>query len=154
MTTKADFNADEWATLAQGPLMAAMQVVAAERGGTIRESLAVGRAYTDARKHQGDSPLLDELVATPPALDPSQLQQAGGDLKAHADEQLAAAVRVLDAKATPEEAQAYKQFVLTVAEAAANANREGGFIGIGGKPVSASEQAVLDALRGTLGLPG
>lgn len=154
MTTKADFNAEEWATLAQGPLMGAMQVVAAERGGTIRESLAVGRAYTEARRHQGESPLLDELVATPPALDRRELQQAGGDLRSHADARLAEAVGIVDAKATAEEAQAYKQFVLTVAEAAANANREGGFAGIGGKPVSANEQAVLDALRGTLGLTG
>ena len=39
---------------------------------------------------------------------------------------------------------------MTVAEAAANANREGGFIGIGGKPVSANEQAALDKIRAAL----
>lgn len=152
MTTKADFNAEEWTTLVEGPLFAALRVVAAERGGTIRESLAIGRAYGEARKHQGDSPLLDELVASPPSVDPQQLQ-AGGDLKSHASTRLTAAVALVDQKATAEEARAYKQFVLTVAEAAANANREGGFVGIGGKPVSANEQAVLDELRQTLALP-
>ncbi len=152
MTTKADFNAEEWTTLVECPLFAALQVVAAERGGTIRESLAIGRAYADARKHQGDSPLLDELVASPPSVDPKQLQE-GGDLKALAATRLTAAAALVEQKAAPEEAQAYKQFVLTVAEAAANANREGGFVGIGGKPVSANEQAVLDNLRQTLALP-
>jgi hypothetical protein len=151
MTTKADFNAEEWATIVEAPLMAAMQVVAAERGGTIRESLAVGRAYADARKHQGQSPLLDELVASPPALDPNTLREGGGDLKSQASGRLAQATALVTEKAAPEEAEAYRQFVLTVAEAAANANREGGFAGIGGKPVSANEQAALDEIRATLG---
>jgi hypothetical protein len=151
MTTKADFNAEEWATLVEGPLLAALRVVAAERGGTIRESLAIGRAYTEARQYHGDSPLLDEIVASPPSVDAQQLR-AASDLKSHASAKLAEAVSIADSKASPEEAQAYKQFVLTVAEAAANANREGGFVGIGGKPVSANEQAVLDELRQTLAL--
>ncbi len=150
MTTKADFNAQEWDTLVQGPLMAAMQVVAAERGGTIRESLAVGRTYAEARKHQGESALLDEIVASPPALDPNRLREGGGDVKSLATSRLAEAVALVDSKATDEEAGAYKAFVLTVAEAAAGANREGGFLGIGGKPVSANEQAALDEIRTAL----
>jgi hypothetical protein len=64
------------------------------------------------------------------------------------------AVGVVEAKASADEAQAYKQFVITVAEAVANAHREGGFAGIGGKPVSDREQAALDGVRSTLGLAG
>lgn len=151
MPTKADFNAEDWSTLAEGPLMGAMLVVASERGGTIRESLAVGRAYTDARKHQGENALLDEIVATPPSLDPNTMREGGGDVAGHAKARLAKAAEIADAQA-PEDAQAYKSFVLGVAEAAANANREGGFMGIGGKPVSANEQAALDDIRATLKL--
>jgi hypothetical protein len=147
MTTKADFNAEQWATVVEGPLDAALQVIVAEHGGTIRETLAVGRAYAEARKHHGDSPLLDEIVATPPSLDVNRLREAGGDVKGHTTQRLSEAVTAIESAATPDEAQTYKQFVLTVAEAAANANREGGFAGIGGKPVSASEQAALDELR-------
>ena len=152
MTAKADFNAEEWSTLVQAPLLAAMHVAAAERGGTIRESLAAARAYTEARQHQGTSPLLDAIVASPPALDPSQIQQAGAGIAGHAKEQLRQATGIVDAKASSAEGSAYKQFILTVAEAAANANREGGFVGIGGKPVSANEQAALDEIRAALAL--
>jgi hypothetical protein len=152
MTAKADFNAEEWSTLVQAPMLAAIKVVASERGGTIRETLAVGRAYSEARRHQGDSALLDAIVASPPAVDPSSLQQDGGDLSAQVGQKLAEAVALADSKASADESQAYKQFVHTVAEAAANANREGGFIGIGGKPVSANEQRALDEIRSTLGL--
>jgi hypothetical protein len=150
MTTKADFNAEEWSTVVEAPLLAAMRVAAAERGGTIRESMAVARTYAEARRHQGDSELLDALVASPPNLDPAALREAG-NVAELARRRLQEAVRVLDAKATDGERAAYAQFVLTVAEAAATANREGGFIGIGGKPVSAEEQAALDDVRATLG---
>src|SRR3712207_1714437 len=130
MTGKADFNAEEWSVLVEAPLLAAMQVAAAERGGTIRESLAAARAYTEARQHQGTSDLLDAIVSSPPALDPGQLQQAGADIARHAQGRLTEAARLADTKATPDEASTYKAFILTVAEAAANANREGGFAGI------------------------
>ena len=69
MTTKADFNAEVWASVVEAPLLAGMKLVAAERGGTLRESLAVGKTYAEARRQQGESPLLDEVVATPPGLD-------------------------------------------------------------------------------------
>jgi len=80
--------------------------------------------------------------------------EGGGDVQAQATTRLRDAVTTIDPKAAAEEAQAYKHFVVTVAEAVANAHREGGFAGIGGKPVSDSEQAALDAIRSTLGLAG
>src|SRR5215210_2427091 len=150
MTTKADFNAEEWAALVEAPLLAAMRVTAAERGGTIRESVAVARAYADSRQHQGDSELLDAIAASPPGVDAARLREGGSDVAGAARARLDEAVNVLDAKASEEERSAYKQFVLTAAEAAANANREGGFMGIGGKPVSANEEAALDEIRAVL----
>ncbi len=66
MTKKADFNAEEWSKVVEGPLLAGIRVITADRGGTIRESLAMGQVYAHARQQQGASELLDELVATPP----------------------------------------------------------------------------------------
>jgi hypothetical protein len=149
MTRKADFNAEDWERVAEGPLLAGMRVVAADRGGTIRESIAMGQVYTHARQQQGESELLDELVSAPPAMDPNRFRSRG-DLAASIDSGLRDAVRIVEQKATPEEAQAYKDFVITAAEAVANAHREGGFLGIGGKPVSDSERAALDEIRTTL----
>ncbi|MDQ6749989.1 MAG: hypothetical protein M3Z33_04465, partial [Actinomycetota bacterium] len=56
----------------------------------------------------------------------------------------------LQEKASTDEFEAYKQFVLTVAEAAAEAHREGGFLKFGGKQVSEGEQAALDEISATL----
>ena len=151
MTTKADFNAEEWATVVEGPLLASMRVVAADRGGTFRESLAVGKVYAEARKQQGESPLLDELVASPPGMDASRVKQ-GGDLASVSDQRLGEALALVEQKATPEELEAYKRFVLSTADAAARAHKEGGFLGIGGKEVSEREQAALDEIGAKLGI--
>ena len=149
MATKADFNAEEWSTVVEGPVLAGMRVITAERGGTIRESLAMGKVYGEARQSQGQSELLDQLVSSPPSIDPQRLQGAG-DLAAASGERLREAVRLLGEKGASEDADAYKGFVLGVARAAAEAHKEGGFVGIGGKPVSEAEQAALDEIKGIL----
>jgi hypothetical protein len=153
MTKKADFNAEEWSTVVEAPVLAGMRVVTADRGGTIRESLAMGQVYAQARQSHGESELLDELVSSPPALDQQRLRESG-DVGALVTERLRQALGVLRQKATPEEVDGYRNFVMDVAEAAAKAHKEGGFIGIGGKQVSESEQAALDQIEATLNSAG
>ena len=149
MTKKADFNAEEWATVAEAPVLAGMRLVAASRGGTIRESLAVGKVYAKARQENGESDLLDELVASPPSPDPGQLRSSG-DIGQLSTDRLVQALRILEEKASAEEVEAYRRFVIAVAQAAASAHREGGFLGVGGKEVSDEEQRALDDLAATL----
>ena len=153
MTRKADFNAEEWATVAEGPLYAGMRVISADRGGTVRESLALGRVYQEARAGHGESELLDELVKSPPSIDPDRVREAGGNIAAVASERLREAIGILEAKATPEETDAYKRFVMTVAQAVAAAHKEGGFLGIGGKQISDAENQALDEISMALGSP-
>jgi len=149
MTKKADFNADEWAKVVEGPLLAGMQVITADRGGTIRESMAMGQVYAKARQQQGGSELLDELVATPPAMDPARTRSAG-DVGRASSEGLREALVLLEQKASAEEVDAYKGFVRAVADAVAHAHKEGGFLGVGGKEVSAEEQTALDEIEAAL----
>jgi hypothetical protein len=153
MTRKADFNAEEWSTIVNGPVYAGMRVIAADRGGTLRESLAMGRVYQEARQHQGESELLDELVKSPPSIDPDRIREAGGDIATVARQQLRESIRILEAKAAPSEVDAYKRFVMTVAQAVASAHKEGGFLGIGGKEISDAENQALDEISAALGAP-
>ena len=55
MTTKAAFSPDEWETVLQGPPTAGMIVITAAHGGTFRETIAMAKAYTDARTEHGES---------------------------------------------------------------------------------------------------
>ena len=149
MTTKADFNAEEWTTVQEAPLLAGMRVIAAGRGGTLRETIAMGQVYAEARRRHGDNQLLDELVSAPPTMDPTRFQSTR-DITSLSTERLVAAAQILQAKASPAELDAYRAFVLDVARAAAAAHREGGFLGIGGQEVSDAEKAALDELEATL----
>jgi hypothetical protein len=145
MTTKSEFNADEWERVARAPALAGVMVALADRGGSFRESLALGKAYVAARRDEAGSELLEQLVASPPSLD----RQSAGTPD-EIPEQIREAVRIVEEKATPEEAEAYRQFVLRLAEVVAHAHKEGGVLGIGGKEVSPEEQAALDRLSSTL----
>jgi hypothetical protein len=153
MTKKAEFNAEEWSTVVDAPLYAGMRVIAADRGGTVRESLALGRVYRETRERQGASELLDELIKSPPTMDQAQLQAAGGNLADAAATRLRDAIAILSSKATPEEVDSYKRFVMTVAQAVASAHKEGGFLGIGGKQISDAENQALDELSIAMGSP-
>ncbi len=149
MTKKGDFNADEWSTVVEGPLLAGALVIKAGKGGTLRESMALGKVYAHARQQQDHSELLDQLVAAPPTMDPAQLPPAG-EIGRVTSERLGQALGLLKEKASPDEIDAYKRFVFAAAQAAANAHKEGGFLGIGGKNVSPEEQAALDEIEAVL----
>src|SRR5579863_7696721 len=125
MTTKAAFAPEEWTTVLEGPSTAGMIVITAAHGGTFRETVAMSKAYTEARAEHGDSELLDEIVSAKPKVDhtrfhsPEELRDSG---LAH----LRDAVALLQAKATSGEVDDYRRFIVTVANKVANAHREAG----------------------------
>jgi hypothetical protein len=152
VTRKADFNAEEWETIVQGPPLAGLRVIGADRGGTLRESVSMAETYAEARREHGDSELLDELVASAPALDPARLASPEA-LQSLTAERLREALGILHEKTTEEDVEAYKRFVLTLVDRVARAHKEGGFLGIGGKQISDSEQQALDEIAAILSEP-
>ena len=54
--------------------------------------------------------------------------------------------KILEQKATPEEASEYKEWNMLVAENVAKAAKEGGFLGFGGERISAGEKALFAEL--------
>jgi hypothetical protein len=141
MTGKADFTPDEWDLIREGPPTVGMITLTAEKGGTFRETFALAKAYTDARKEHGDSELLDALVAERPDVkrygSPQELNDVGV-------QRLIEAVQLLEQKATPEEVAAYKKFVLDVAERVAEAHKEEG------AEVSDAERSAIDKISASL----
>jgi hypothetical protein len=145
MTTKADFTSEEWETIVEAPTLAAMMVITSSPGGTFRETFAFARAWSDAREAHGASALLDALAAEKPKLDRKKFGSTE-ELRAKGEEELAAVAALLAQKATPDELDAYRKFVLAAAERVAAAHKENG------DPISPEEQATLDEIRGHLGL--
>jgi hypothetical protein len=144
MTGKADFTAQEWELVLEGPPSAAMIVVTAQRGGTIRETLAIAKAYVEARQQHGESELLDEIVAAKPEIDHTRYRSLE-ELKKHGLQHVRDAVELLQRKATAEEVADYRRFVLTLADKVAGAHREGA------ETVSDAERAAIDEISATLG---
>lgn len=143
MTTKAAFNAEDWAVVTSAPSMTGLLVIAAGHGGTVRESIALSRAYGEAREARPGE-LLRQVLESPPGGGPAGHPRDREELEQTVLGRLRRAIVILDLVATPEEVAEYKRFVYGIAEAVANAHKEGGFLGVGGTRVSADEQAVLD----------
>ena len=66
-------------------------------------------------------------------------------------EELNAVSAIVSSKATAEEAAAFKQWLLTTAQDAADAAKEGGFLGFGAVQVSEGEQSMLEQVRTAIG---
>ena len=146
MTSKADFQPEEWNEILEAPMTAGMIVLTAAGGGMFRETFALARAYADARKEHGASELLDEIVSTRPEFDRHRFA-SNEELHDKGLQQLGDVAALLRAKATPEEQEAYRAFVLQVASKVAGAHKEEG------QPVSGPEQAALDEVRARLQNP-
>lgn len=144
MTNKADFTEEEWDLLREGPPAAGLVVSAAERGGTFREALSIAKEYAETVKEHGGTELIDEIAAARPEVDRTRHANYE-ELKAYTLAKLGEAVSLLEAKATPEEVDGYRRFVVAVAERVAGAKKEGD------EPVSGAEQGAVDEIRATVG---
>jgi hypothetical protein len=144
MTGKADFTQEEWELILEGPPSAGMIVITAQRGGTFRESIAMAKAYVEARQQHGGSELVDEIVAAKPERDHTRYHSAE-ELKQHGLQHLRDAASLLERKATAEEAEDYKRFILTLADKVANAHREDGV------SVSDAERAAIGEISAAMG---
>jgi hypothetical protein len=141
MTGKADYTEEEWKLLREAPTSAGMLVIEADRGGMVRETFSMAKAYTDARKEHGSSPLLDDIVAEKPEVDRTRFKSVD-DLRSTLLQHIRDAVALLAEKASPEELDEYRRFLASVASRVAEAHREG-FMGMRGERVSEEEQRAL-----------
>jgi hypothetical protein len=158
MTGKTDFTEDEWARIVRAPMVAGMAISLADPGGPIeatKETMASMRTATN--------PPTREQLLTEVALDvqaeaqakrsplkgfkPSGTSRPGDQVLA----ELTAVQDIVAARATDEEAAAFGRWMVASAQAAADAAKEGGFMGFGAEQVSAGEQAMLDQIRSALG---
>jgi glutamate synthase domain-containing protein 2 len=149
MTSKADFTPQEWELVLEGPPSAGLIVITAQRGGTVRETISMARAYAEARAQHGQSELLDEIVAAKPEIDHTRYGSPE-ELKTHLLEHLRDAVGVLERKAQPQELDEYRRFVVNLAERAARAHSEGRHAE---DPVSDQERAAIAEIQQALGGP-
>jgi hypothetical protein len=69
-------------------------------------------------------------------------------------DEISHANEIVSAKATPEEAEAFRAWIQECAQRAADAAKEGGFMGFRAERVSQGEKDMLAQLRSALGVSG
>src|SRR5271167_2024334 len=147
MTTKQDFTPREWEQVLEGPPSAGMLVITAARGGMFRETVSMAKAYAEAREHHGQSELLDEIVAAKPKVDHTRYHSPE-ELKEHSLAHLRDAIALLEGKATAQELEDYRHFIVHLADKVAGAHREGD----GADAVSEAERAAIAEIAQAVGV--
>jgi hypothetical protein len=148
MTGKADFTEEEWNTILEAPPSAGLIVILSDRGGSIRETFSMAKVYAEARQQHGESELLDEIVSAKPEMDRTRAGSPD-ELKQHNLDNVREALTLLKTKATDEEVEEYKKFILGLAEHVAEARKEG-FLGLSGERVSEAERAAISEIEAAL----
>ena len=144
MTSSTAFSPEEWTAVLEGPTSAGMIVVTAAHGGKIRESIAMSKAYVEARAQHGESELLDDIVAAKPKTDHTRYHSAE-EVRENGLKHLRDAVALLESKATAEEVDEYRRFVLALATKVAAAHKEDG------QSVSPAETEAIQQITAALG---
>jgi methanogenic corrinoid protein MtbC1 len=159
VTTKSDFTEEEWVRIRRAPFVAGMAISLADPGGPIemaKETIATLKSATNP-------PSREQLLADI-ALDiqsmTQQKQNPLGDYRVTDGkragqqilEELRSVQQIVASKATPEEANAFSQWLVATAQTAADAAKEGGFMGFRAEQVSQGEKSMLDQVRSALGI--
>lgn len=154
MTTKSAFTEDEWSRVMRAPLVAGLAISLADPGGPIeaaKESMATLKSATSPPSREQ---LLAEVALEIQAMAQQKHNPLSG-FKPTKDgnpgeavlEELQAVQVIVAAKSTLDETAAFGRWLVAAAQAAADAAKEGGFMGFGGQQVSEREQAMLDRVR-------
>ena len=109
-----------------------------------RETLAMSKAYVEARAQHGESELLDEIAAAKPQADHTKYRSQE-ELRENGLQHLRDAVALLESKATAAEVDGYRRFILTLANKVAAAHREDG------QSVSPAEADAVKQITAALG---
>jgi plasmid stabilization system protein ParE len=164
MAQRDTFTTDEWNLLRLVPAMVASGTSAAEPSGlfgSIKEAAAGAAGLGEAVKAHAALELFAAFGADrsiPGMPDPATLIGEGPreaqleHLKNAVLERVRSAVDLVAQKATPAEAQAYRQLLVDVARKAAEASKEGGFLGFGGTRVSDKEKAFISQVAQAAGI--
>jgi hypothetical protein len=162
MTGKADFTTEEWTRLKRAPFVAGMAISLSDPGGPIelaKETAASLKAVLHAAEDAGRGAFVG-AVATEAVADAKAHRNPLHDFKPRGAlagqeilEELSAVNDIVSAKATPEDADAYRAWLGDAAQEAADAAKEGGFFGFHAQRVSEGEQRMLDKLAEALAPP-
>jgi hypothetical protein len=164
MVNKTAFTPEEWNRILESVMLSGMAVTAADPSGllgVLKESMATGKTLLAAKADPTSNELIKSVVSD---FETGEGRQAArsqvqsrlkgmpiGEMKDKSIAALRELSQLLDSKA-PADAVGFKTWLHHIAENAAEASAEGGFMGFGGTQVSDAEKATLAELSRALGI--
>ena len=176
MFNRESFTVEEWAEIIAAPTAVGALVVTADPSGPMglsgecRAIMTSMKAYVEANAAASPlmAALLEHITTKPSEEEEAQLKQWAGeqqemmkanqpknpeDLKQLVRDKTGAALSLLRAKgASEDDINSFKAMTYSIAEAVADASKEGGFLGFGGTRVSEAEKSVLAQIKSELGI--
>ncbi len=161
MANKASFSAEEWSRVVASPMIASTAITAAEPSGLwglLQEGMAGGWALLKAKQDTTNAlvkAVVDDFAngdARTMAQERVQTVFKGAqpaELTRRAVDELRSVASLLDSKA-PDDGLVFKSWLREIAQKAAEAAKEGGFLGFGGVAVSDTEKATLAQIAAAL----
>ena len=161
MTSKSDFTPEEWKVLLQSVVATGIAITAAEPNGLwglLKESFASSvppaKIKTDPKANALIKAVVDDFTtaegtAARDALKAKFKGSKPAEIKDKCIEMLRQAAAIVDAKA-PGDSVVYKGWLGQISQHVAEASKEGGFLGLGGVPISEAEKATLTEISAAL----
>jgi hypothetical protein len=154
MRVKDKFTPEEWRSLLKAPMLVSYAVAGAApsgEGGFIQEMSAVADAISEGGQGAAKDSLLAAVLAdiVANAVDEQRGQTeklSVNEVRQRALENCRSVARLLQTKASAEEAGEYKRWVIGLAHKVANAAKEGGLFGYGGEQISGGEVEIINEI--------
>lgn len=161
MASQDDFTNEEWNLLMKTPDAAATAVMAANPDGAVKERETFFEAWDQSYEQSfANSQIVLALIRNRDALGEERHLQASYEetlssvsfdqARAVAIDLCQKAVALLQQKATSQEIEDYKRWVMYLCGRVAEAVKQGGFLRLGGHKVSDTEQVILNEISNAL----
>ena len=161
MSVVTDYTQDQVEKMMAAPMLVSMYIMGSSLSGPVglvKEMMSgVETAMKVAKESAPDSILHTLFSEENMKKEQDKMQQetkestAGAqnmdEAKAKMLADVKGAVEIISSKGSPEEIEAYKKLMVSVAENVANAAKEGGFMGIGGTIVNDAEKTAIADIK-------
>lgn len=161
MKPKEGYTRDEWLAVLAAPYNVAMLIIVADMNfGFLKELNAMGQAVLESAAGTQNDFLKAVTAEFSSKETQKELESELEKMKAEKDpdlmqkqmlESVVSAANLVSAKSA-EDGDAYRQWLMYLAQAAAEGSKEGGFLGIGAVRVSDKEKAAMTELAEALGV--
>ena len=159
MSTQADYSPEEWEIIVNAPVMAGTLVIISDPAvfGSIKEAAAMVKKINEAATETSTELIraIGEAIRAGHKFDKSEMPKEDtpqATMNTLVKMCHKAALIVKDK--SPDEEEAFNQYLVEIAKTTAASSKEGGFLGIGAVRVSEAERAAVDQLAEALGVTG